>query len=157
MAKKKTSFEERNIRSVEAALVRKVISSHHPSPGPGHYYGTSVVGSLRIASAPTVMAATLASTLGSECTHFTGSKSATSPGYRGYSFGKGRLEKSIMSQDELEPVYEFRASVNPHNATLNNTLRLSSLQASTSPKKEPSHSLLSTTSSSKFSQHHMST
>lgn len=153
MAKKKSSFEERNIKALESSLLRKVVSSRAPSPGPGHYYGTSVVGSLRTASSPTVVTAKLASTLGSDCTHFTGSKSSPSPGYRGFSFGKGKLVKSIQIEDEQQGVYEFKV---PMNNSLNNTLRLSTL-LSASPDQPHAHgsakkdSLLSTTSSSKYS------
>jgi hypothetical protein len=109
-------FPSRNIKSIENHLIRKVISSRQPSPGPGQYQGLSMASSLTSTlSVPSPQrlrqsnASTAAATTDPEVR-------CLSPGHRGYSFGKERLSSSIGSFDAsgrlITSVYEFKTSPN---------------------------------------------
>lgn len=95
MDKKKSSFAERNIRSVEKMLIRKVMASRSLSPGPGHYHGLKVSGLGNVSPPPKS-----SKPVESRC---------QSPGYRGYSFGKGPLLSSIL-QDNLTSTFEIKSN-----------------------------------------------
>jgi len=109
-----TSFEERNLRSIETRLLRKVIASTSPSPGPGHYSGMTIIKERGAVSPPpkSVLTKTRSASLAR--------MTLSSPGKQGYSFGKGKLEKCLSGNQELShsiPM-EFRRStyvLGPHS------------------------------------------
>eukprot|EP01039_Chlorochromonas_danica_P001159 gene1159-1266_t len=78
MARKNSSFEERNLRSIENILLRQVIASRSSTPGPG-YYDYKV----RVTSPPPGVR------------HHNSVRHASSPGYQGYSFAKEKRDSSL--------------------------------------------------------------
>ena len=92
----------RNIKAIENQLVRKVIASRSPSPGPGHYQGLS-------------MANTLNNNLSVPSPQRMVQEKCPSPGKKGFSFGKASLTSSIGTYDPqgrlTVSVYEFKPSM----------------------------------------------
>jgi hypothetical protein len=76
-----------------------VISSHAPSPGPGHYTGLSVDAFRHTASSPPRHDPIA-------------SKATMSPGCRGYSFGKARVPKCEALEALDQTAYEFKSTNN---------------------------------------------
>lgn len=101
----KSSFEERNAIAVERKILRKVLSSREPSPGPGQYRGIEVKQDLssppkRGAQHVHISSAVSSASAGSESSAAPAAAVAErfqSPGSRGYSFGKSPLRSSIIS------------------------------------------------------------
>lgn len=101
----KSSFEERNLVAVERKMLRQVLSSREPSPGPGQYRGIEVQleqrlsSPLRVAVVATAAAA-VAGGGGSPAAGggdgAAGPERYASPGARGYSFGRSQLRSSIL-------------------------------------------------------------
>jgi hypothetical protein len=125
MSKVKSSFEERNIKAIENQLIRKVISSRSPSPGPGHYFGLSTASAQR-------------SSLSTASMHRQPEEKSPSRGYRGFSFGKEKPPSSVtgMTYDPQgrpsQSVYEFKSPVlesrrNSQNESLSHSNRSSML------------------------------
>jgi hypothetical protein len=88
----------RNIRSIETRLMRKVLASHSPSPGPGHYSSMTTQKEASAVSPPPK------SVPRPTDWHL------SSPGKSGYSFGKGKLEKCMPYHEENTIQLEFRRS-----------------------------------------------
>jgi hypothetical protein len=127
----------RNIKAIENQLIRKVISSRSPSPGPGQYFGLSLASSLRntlsvpsptrVAAAVAVVGVTGAKqpqssvsvSVSNNSSQPTAELRSPSPGHRGYSFGKDKLHSSMGSYDPagqlITSVYEFKSPITDNN------------------------------------------
>jgi hypothetical protein len=120
MSKVNTSFEERNIKSIENHLMRKVIASRSPSPGPGHYYGLGLASSLSnnlSQPSPSKGRTVTTSTVEGQ-----GGLQAASPGRRGYTFGKTKSLTAVAAYDKIDhfitSVYEFKSAGNNNNTNV---------------------------------------
>lgn len=97
--------------AVERKILRQVLSSREPSPGPGQYHGMEVKLEQRLSSPPkrgipqaptsstpstTPGGANHTTTADVSVVNATSSDRFQSPGSRGYSFGKGKLRSSII-------------------------------------------------------------
>jgi hypothetical protein len=138
----------RNIKAIENQLIRKVISSRSPSPGPGQYFGLSLASSLRntlsvpsptrvvttavavgnntAAKQPPPQSSVSVSVSNNSSSLPTAELRSPSPGHRGYSFGRDKLHSSMGSYDPagqlITSVYEFKSPITDNN---NNSRRSS--------------------------------
>ncbi len=98
-------------------MVRKVIASRTPSPGPGHYQGLSIVALRHSQShSPTRTGNSSGGGNDGNTSHDDPLRACPSPGYRGYSFGKSKLQKYVELETD-QPVFELKQSLGNTNGT----------------------------------------